>query len=238
MQIQGAVTATLSNVVSVVEKAGLGNNNTLSTAPSLGSIPDTLIGNGGGTITFQPNNKGPSTAIGSSNSSAINFFVSNPNGGDVFTGGAGKNLFDWQPGTGTDTYNGAGKSNTVLVVGNSNGSAEDDTLHATSNGGVVFSRNNLVPFQIYTQDIQNWVLEPSTAAKNDVTIGNLSGTTTKQVEAVVNNSTVGTANQANPNVKLVVDGTQNVVREGAGPTSIINTPAPTALDLLHMLQGS
>ena len=102
-------------------------NNTLSTAASLGSAPDSLIGNGSGTMTFSPLNKAPSTAFGSPDRlRAMNVFNSNPGGGDVFMGGAGENLFDWQPGTGTDTYIGAGRSNTVLVVGNNNGTQEND----------------------------------------------------------------------------------------------------------------
>ena len=58
--IAGAA-ATTTSVKTVVEQAGKGNNNTLSTDASLGAIPDTLIGAGGGTATFKPLNNAPST---------------------------------------------------------------------------------------------------------------------------------------------------------------------------------
>jgi hypothetical protein len=113
--ITGAVQATTANTALVVERAGNGMNNYLSTAASLGPIADTLIGGGSGVMTFNPLNNAPSNAFGSSNPTAVNDFISNPGGKDVFVGGAGRNLFDWEPGTGTDTYIGAEISNDVLV---------------------------------------------------------------------------------------------------------------------------
>jgi hypothetical protein len=220
--IGGSATATTANVKLVVEAAGTGKNNTLSTAASLGAIPDTLIGNGSGTMTFTPLNNAPSTAFGSGNARAHNVFNDNPGGKDVFFGGAGQNLFDWQPGTGSDTYVGAGKSNTVLVVGNNNAQAENDTLQADGSGGVTYTRNNLVPFELFTTGIQNWIIQPSTAANNVVTIGDLSGTPTKRVEVDTTQGDVNAGGQNDPHVKLVVRGPHNTVTEGAGETILSN----------------
>ena len=190
--ITGSTTATTSNVALVVEQAGTGKNNTLATSSSLGSIADSLLGNGSGLVTFSPGNNAPSFAIGSSNSSAVNHFIDNPGGKDVFIGGRGYNLFDWEPGTGTDTYVGAGKKNEVLVVGNNNGTAENDSLQSDGQGGVTYTRNSGVAFQLHTTGIQNSVLEPSTGAGNTVTISSLSGTPTQRVEVDVSSSTVKT----------------------------------------------
>jgi hypothetical protein len=231
--VTGATTATTTTVKFVVEEAGTGANNTLSTSASLGAIPDTLLGNGTGTMTFTPGNNAPSTAIGSPNAHSVNFFVSNPGGKDVFLGGKGYNLFDWQPGTGTDTYMGAGKGNTVLVVGNANGTAESDTLTGDGTGGVIYTRNSPVPFSLYTRDIQNWDLQPSTGAGNTVTIGYLSGTATKQVQVDLTSGTVDASGQNSSDVKLVVNGSRNTVSEGAGATRLTNTTPPTTTDLLN-----
>jgi hypothetical protein len=233
--ISGATTATTANVKLVVERAGKGNNNTLSTDASLGAIPDTLIGDGGGTLTIKPLNNAPSTAFGSPNRYAVNDFISNPGGKDVFLGGQGRNLFDWEPGTGTDTYIGAGRSNTVLVVGNNNGAAENDSLTADGQGGVVYSRNNLVPFKLFTTGIQKWYLQPSTGAGNSVTIGDLSGTATKRVEVDQSQGAVDASGQNNPDVSLVVNGRRNTVSEGAGPTSLPNHQPPTSASILSGL---
>jgi hypothetical protein len=227
--------ATTANTTLVVEIAGTGANNTLSTDPSLGAIADSLLGNGSGLMTFKPLNKAPSNAVGSPNPKAINDFLSNPGGKDTFVGGAGRNLFDWEPGTGTDTYIGGGKFNIVLVVGNNGGLAENDSLNPDGNGGVIYSRNNLVPFNIYTQDIQRWYIRPSTAAANTVTIGDLSGTATKRVEVDTNNSTVNAGAQMNGDVRVVVNGKFNTVSEGAGPTDLINQAWVANADLVNVL---
>jgi hypothetical protein len=237
VSITGATPATTANVKLVVELAGKGNNNTLSTDPTLGSIPDSLVGNGTGTITFDPLNNAPANAIGSPKRDAVNFFISNPGGKDVFIGGSGSNLFDWQPGTGTDTYIGAGRSNSVLVVGNNNGSAENDSLTSDGQGNVIFTRNNLVPFSLFTSGIQKWYIEPSTGAGNTVTIGDLTGTATKKVEVDTSSGTVNASGQNDADVKLVVNGSSDTVSEGAGPTRLTNTMTPTAASLLADLQN-
>jgi hypothetical protein len=232
--IAGATPATTTSVKLVVEQAGTGNNNTLSTDASLGAIPDAFLGNGGGKMTFRPLNTGPSSAVGSPNAGASNDFISNPGGKDVFVGGAGTNLFDWEPGTGTDTYIGAGKSNAVLVVGNSTGQAEQDTLLPDGQGGVVYSRVNLVPFKIYASKIQDWYINPSSASNNTVTVGDLTGTGAKKVEVIASNSTVDASGQNDPNVELVVVGKRNAVSEGAGPTELLDTAAQIANALTHV----
>jgi hypothetical protein len=234
--ILGATPATTASVKTVVEMAGAGRNNTLATDASLGAIPDTLLGNGGGTVTYNPRNNAPSTAFGSANSGAINDFISNPGGKDVFVGGRGTNLFDWEPGTGTDTYVGAGRSNTVLVVGNAGGAAENDSLTADGAGGVTYSRNNLVPFKLFTRGIQYWEVEPSTGAGNQVALGDLTGTATRRVTVDESHGTVDASAQNNANVALVVNGSRDTVSEGAGPTRLTNTAPPAAADILRFLQ--
>jgi hypothetical protein len=218
--INGSTTATTTNVKLVVEQAGTGANNTLSTDASLGSIPDTMIGGGSGNMVFNPLNNAPSIAFGSRNSAAHNYFNDNPGGKDVFFGGTGTNFFNWQPGTGTDTFVGAGRSNTVLVVGNNNGQAENDSLQADGNGGVTYSRNNLVPFKLFTTGIQNWIIQPSTGAGNAVTVGDLTGTGTRSVDVDASQSTIDASGQNDPTVRLIVHGKRNMVSEGAGTTTL------------------
>jgi hypothetical protein len=237
VNITGSVQATTTTVTQIVEQAGSGNNNTLATDASLGAIPDTLIGNGGGVMTFKPGNNAPSTAVGSPNTSAVNNFLSNPGGKDVFTGGKGYNLFDWEPGTGTDYYIGAGKDNRVLVDGNSNGQAETDSLMPDGTGGVTYSRTNLVPFCIYTKDIQGWFLHPSTGSGNTVTIGNLTGTKTNQVQVNASGSTIAAGGQKNASVCLVVNGKSDTIAEGAGPARLENVAPMTDATLVAALEA-
>ncbi len=234
--ISGAA-ATTANTKLVVERAGTGKNNTLSTDVSLGAIPDSLIGNGSGLVTFAPGNNAPSFATGSPNPNAVNDFISNPGGKDVFVGGAGRNVFDWEPGTGTDSYIGAGKFNVVQVVGNANALAENDSLFSDGFGGVTYSRNNLVPFQISTTGIQAWNIEPSAANGNTMTIGDLSGTDTEVVAVNFNNGTVDASAQADRDVALVVNGVGNNVSEGAGRTFYPNITPLLNADIVALLQS-
>jgi hypothetical protein len=235
--ISSSTTATLSNTTLVCEQAGTGSNNTLASDASLGSVATSFLGNGGGVITYPPGNNAPLTAYGSPDGTAVNHFLSNPGGRDVFHGGQGDNLFDWQPGTGSDCYYGAGKLNAVLVVGNSGGLAENDTLSGDGRGDVLFSRLNLVPFTLTTTNIQDWYIEPSTGAGNTVTIGDMSGTITRRVGVDASCSTVNAAAQNDSNVRLVVNGTRDTVSEGAGPTVLKNTTAPTAADIISAMES-
>lgn len=228
------VQPTTANTRIIVQQAGKGVNNTLTAEATLGTIPTTLIGNGSGLMTFQPLNAAPSTAFGSPNPNAVNDFISGPSA-DVFIGGSGRNLFDWQPGTGTDTYVGAGKSNTVFVVGNNSGKPEIDTLTADGQGGVTYSRENVVPFKLFTSGIQNWYITPSNTTGNLVTIKDLSDTPTKLIQVNVNSSTVDAVAQNNGNVKLVVNGTRNTVTQGEGPTKFIRKDFTTSAELVNAL---
>jgi hypothetical protein len=79
-----------------------------------------------------------------------------------------------------------------------------------------------VPFTLHTTGIQNWVLRPSTATGNVITIADLSNTPTKRVEVDATKSFVDASDQNNPNVTLVVKGPRNTVAEGAGPTVLSN----------------
>jgi hypothetical protein len=235
--ITGTTTATTSNVQQVVELAGTGANNKLATDSSLGAIPDALVGNGTGLLVYNPRNNAPSTAFGSLNTNAVNDFISNPGGKDTFVGGRGYNLFDWEPGTGTDTYIGAGRGNTVLVVGNNNGTAENDTLTSNGQGEVTYNRVSPGPFTLTTTGIQYWQIEPSTGSGNNVTIGDLSGTATKQVTVDESASTVNAGAQNNVGVTLAVNGKRDTITEGAGPTKTTNVPPPTGSQLAIALQA-
>jgi hypothetical protein len=113
----------------------------------------------------------------------------------------------------------------VLVVGNNGGAAENDSLQSDGSGGTVYTRNNLVPFKLFTTGIQNWIVQPSSAAGNTVTVGDLSGTSTKRVEVDESNGTVDASGQNDANVHLVVHGKRNTVSEGAGTTTLSNTVA-------------
>ena len=67
-------------------------------------------------------------------------------------------------------------------------------------------------------------------------IGNLTGTATKRVEVDASSSTINAANQKDAAVKLVVDGTQDKVVEGAGKTVLENMANTTAAEIIAAMQ--
>ena len=92
---------------------------------------------------------------------------------------------------------------------------------------MIYSRNSPVPITLHTTGIQDWIIQPSSATGNVVTIGDLSGTATKQVEVDETQGTVNAGGQNNSHVKLIVDGPRNTVTEGAGRT-ILNNKLPAS----------
>ncbi len=211
---------TTANVTAITEAAGAGPFNSLATSASVGAIPTSFIGNGTTFCSISPGNNAPSFAVGSPFASCTTVFTSNPGGKDTFIGGAGLNNFVWPPGTGTDAYVGAGRGNSVTIVGNAGSAAEQDSFSPDGTGGVVYSRNNLVPFQLYTRNIQSFVLTPNAALAggNFVTIGDMSGTPTRSIVIRASNSTVDASAQRNPGTQVVVQGAGDTILPGAGTT--------------------
>src|SRR5262249_39121303 len=153
---------------------GTGKGNYLSTDKSLGGITTYLDASLGTNNVIDPNNNGPSTQIGGH---GLNYLLDNPGGGDVQIGGGYKdsqNPFDVEPGNGADVVMGRGGHNSLLIVGNNGGQGENDTVTADGNGGFVYQRLNVVPFNIYATDIQDLVIRPS-SGNNNVTVNDLTG---------------------------------------------------------------
>jgi hypothetical protein len=216
--------ASLANLRIVVERAGAGQHNTLATDASLGNVHTFLDATAGTDNVIRPGNSGPSTEIGGH---GLNYLLSGP-GPDVLIGGAdrsSRNLFDWEPGTGTDQVIGRAGQNILLVVGNNNGKGENDRVDADGQGGFIYSRLNVVPFQIYATNIDQLIIRPS-SGNDTVTIGDLTGVTRLkkiEVDGGAGDDTIDFSQQLNPKIKAVFNGGtgNNTYIAGAGPSYAI-----------------
>jgi hypothetical protein len=233
VQIVGATQATLANTSIVIEQSGAGLDNVLSTDKSLGTIKTFLDATTGTNNVLNPGNVGSSTEMGGK---GINHLISGP-GPDVLIGGAdstSNNFFDWQPGTGTDVVIGRGPKNTLLVVGNNAGKGENDQVIVDGQGGFIYQRLNVVPFQIFASHIDTLVIQPSTG-NDTVTVGDLSsvkGLHRIEVDGRGGNDTVDFSAQKNTAVTAIFNGGggASTFIAGAGPNRVIN-PAPDTIIL-------
>jgi hypothetical protein len=219
--------ATLTNLKVVVEQSGSGTGNILSTDASLGGVTTVLDATQGTNNVLMPNNKGPSTQMGGH---GLNYLLDNPGGGDVQIGGGysdSQNLYDWEPGTGTDVVIGRGSHNSLLVVGNNNGQGETDQMIADGHGGFVYQRTNLVPFNIYASDVQDVVIRPS-SGNDTVTIGDMTGVQglkKVEVDGGGGNDTIDFSHQRNTQVAAIFNGGAGANTDilGAGTNYVVDT---------------
>jgi hypothetical protein len=219
--------ATLAGLKVVFEQSGSGRHNILATDASLGGTTTVLDATLGTDNVLKPNNTGPSTQLGGH---GLNYLVANPGGGDVQIGGAdadSRNLFDWEPGTGTDVVIGHGAHNSLLVVGNNNAKGEVDSIKADGRGGFIYQRLNLVPFNIYASGIQQLVVRPS-SGNDQVTINDLTGVKSLnriEVDGGGGDDTIDFSRQRNTHVTAVFNGGAgaNTYITGAGPNYVIDT---------------
>lgn len=185
--VSQTVAPTTANLSLVVEQSGSGSGNLLSVDKSLPGVKSVLDASRGSVNTVLPLNTGGSTEIGGL---SYNLLFDSPGGKDFLLGNAhAHNLFDWEPGTGTDVVQGAGHRNVLFVEGNNGNKAENDSVAADGKGGFVYSRNNLVPFQISASGVQSLVVKPqgpavAVATGNTFTAGNLTNTGLRDVSFV------------------------------------------------------
>ena len=198
---------TLANLTQVVEVAGQGEGNTLATDSSLGRVATLLDAHLGTDSTLTPAS-GPVTLIGGH---GTNNFVKATGAPGVIYGGDYRdsiNHYVWNPGTGTDAVFGAGRYTDALIIGNNNNRGEVDALFADGVGGLVYSRQNLVPFQVYMEDVNRVVISPENATgtgTDTVTIGDLTGVDELRRVTVLGSAggtTVDASQQHNDDVRV------------------------------------
>ncbi len=217
---------TLTNLRILVEQSGSGQGYVLATDKSLGTIPTYLDATLGRDNVLTPGNSGSSTEVGGH---GINWLISGP-GPDVLLGGTdagSRNLFDWEPGTGTDVVVGRGGHNSLLVVGNTGGKGEMDQVDADGRGGFVYSRLNVVPFKIFASHVDTLVIRPS-SGDDQVTVNDLTGVPgleRVEVDGGDGNDTIDFSRQRNAGVRAIFNGGNgtNTYIAGAGVNDFLDS---------------
>jgi Ca2+-binding RTX toxin-like protein len=139
-------------------------------------------------------------------------------GNDTVTGGAGNDRNIWNNGDNTDTFDGGDG----LDVQEVNGAAAGDVFTLSNNGGVaLFSRTNLVPFDVGMTNVERLEVR-SLDGDDSFTIGNLTGTSlatgTLFFDGGLGNDTFNASASTTAVTALGGAGTDNMVGSGVADT--------------------
>jgi len=149
---------------------------------------------------------GNDTILGSNGSDVLlggigNDFIDGQQGNDVAFLGAGDDVFQWDPGDGSDTVEGQAGTDTMLF----NGSAGSEIFEASANGGRVLFTRNLGNIVMDLDDIERIDLNALGGA-DTLTVNDLSGTDVKEINVNLAGTIGGTAGDAQPDT-VIVNGT-------------------------------
>ncbi len=207
---------------------GLGGADTIACTGNLAglAIPFTLDG-GSGDDTLLGSN-GADLLIGGDD----NDFIDGNQGNDVALLGAGDDIFQWDPGDGSDTVE--GQAGTDALTFNGSGAAE--TLDLSANGGRLRFTRNVGSIVMDLDDVEQ--VDIRTLGGADlVTVNDLSGTDVADVSIDLAGTLGGSTGDAQPDA-ITVNGTQlpdtiniaasggTVVVSGLSATTRIMHPEP------------
>jgi Ca2+-binding RTX toxin-like protein len=105
-----------------------------------------------------------------------NDFIDGNQGDDTASLGAGDDVFQWDPGDGSDTVEGQDGTDTMLF----NGSAGDEIMDVSANGGRVRFTRNLGSIVMDLNDVET-VVANALGGKDMITVNDLSGTDVTKV---------------------------------------------------------
>jgi Ca2+-binding RTX toxin-like protein len=142
-----------------------------------------------------------------------NDFIDGQQGNDVAFLGAGDDLFQWDPGDGSDVVEGQAGLDTLRF----NGSAANEIMDLTANGGRVLLARNVGNILMDQNDVERFEIQALGGA-DTIRIGDLSGTDAQLAVIDLAGTVGGTAGDAQSD-SVVVDGS------GAGDTIVV-TGAP------------
>ena len=188
-------TATVANV-SLIKVFGQRGNDTIALNEANGALPRTNLFGGVGNDTLLGSN-GVDLLLGG----VGNDFVDGQQGNDVGFLGAGDDVFQWDPGDGSDVVGGQAGTDRMLF----NGSGAAEIFEASANGGRVRFTRNVGAIVMDLNDIE--AVDVNALGGTDTTIVNdLSGTDVVELNGSLAGAVGGTAGDAAADV-VIVNGT-------------------------------
>jgi Ca2+-binding RTX toxin-like protein len=211
-----------------------GGNDTISTSGNLAALISLTIDGGAGNDTILGGN-GIDTLLGGDGDD----FVDGNQGADVAFLGAGSDIFNWDPGDGSDVVEGQADSDQLLF----NGSAANETFDINANGARAMLLRNVGAITIDANDIETFTLN-ALGGTDLINVNNLAGTDVTQVAVNLSGTIGGTAGDGAADTVTVAGtgGGDAVTVTGAGtaftvtglPASVVVSNAEGANDTLTL----
>ena len=154
-------------------------------------------------------------------------FIDGNQGNDVAFLGAGDDVFQWDPGDGSDVVEGQAGFDTMLF----NGSAANEAMAISANGGRALFTRNVGNIVMDLDDVERIDVR-ALGGTDTVTVNDLSGTDVTQVAVSLAGTIGGTAGdgQADTVVANATNGANAIVITGSG-TSLAVAGLPAALQM-------
>ncbi len=199
-----------------------GGDDRISVTGNLAALARITIDGGAGNDTILGGN-GADLLLGGDG----NDFVDGNQGNDVVFLGAGDDVFQWDPGDGSDVVEGQAGFDTMLF----NGSAANEVMAVSANGGRVLFTRNLGNIVMDLDDVERIDVRALGGA-DTITVNDLSGTGVTQVAVDLAATIGGTAGdaQADTVVANATNGADAIVITGSG-TSLAVAGLPVALEM-------
>ncbi len=166
---------------------------------------------------------GNDTLLGSNGADVLlgrdgNDFVDGQQGNDVGFMGAGDDVFQWDPGDGSDVVEGQAGTDTMLF----NGSAANEIFEASANGSRLRFTRNVANIVMDTDDVE--IVDLNALAGSDaLTVNDLSGTDVMKVDTDLAGTVGGTAGDAQADTITVngTNGDDHIDVVGAGTSASV-----------------
>jgi Ca2+-binding RTX toxin-like protein len=204
-----------------------GGNDQSSATGNLAALIDITVDGGAGDDTLLGSNGIDVLIAGDGND-----FVDGQQGNDVAFLGAQNDTFQWDPGDGSDIVEGQDGSDTMTF----NGSAANELMEATANGGRVLFTRNVANIVMDLNDVESIDANALGGADN-VTVNDLSGTDITNVTADL--AIVGGGDDlAADNVIVAGTNGDDVIGVSGAGTSVQVTGLPARVNVSGGIAGS
>jgi len=173
-----------------------GGGDTFSASGNLSPLTSLSVDGGAGNDTILGGNGGDILIGGAGND-----FVDGNQGADSALLGAGDDVFNWDPGDGSDVVEGQAGTDTLRF----NGSAANETFDVSANGGRVLLQRNVGAIVMDLNDVEHITINTG-AGTDTVNVHDLSGTDVDQV-TVNHAGTIGGVTPDGAADNVIVNGT-------------------------------
>ena len=189
-----------------------GGNDSFSATGNLAALIDIIVDGGAGDDTLLGSN-GEDVILGG----AGDDFADGQQGNDTALLGAGDDTFQWDPGDGSDVIEGQDGTDDMAF----NGSAGDEIMEVSANGGRVRFTRNLANIVMDLDDVES-IVAKTLGGTDNVVVNDVSGTDLDTVTADLALVGGGNDNAADNVIANATNGDDVAIVNGSGPSAQVS----------------